>query len=186
MPEIGWGSTTPFLTMRRRPARSVISMLPSGRNTSEKGRSNPLMGTIRNFWTVLVKTCGPSARVSLAGAPSCGGSPAWGACWALVTGTSKPSTSATMGTDERFSGSGCIHSLLAPAVYISYAQKTARPTNRAEITIRQEQPGKPRSTIRIEFLDLRDYVSNPNTLASLRRVTHNPSQIDITHWAGSN
>ena len=47
MPEIDWGSSTPFRTIRSRPARSVIRMSPPGRNASAHGRASPGTGTTR-------------------------------------------------------------------------------------------------------------------------------------------
>ena len=74
----------PLRTIRRRPARSVMSMFPSGRNARAYGCDNPFIGTTRNFGPAiglplgprveLSKTCGPSGSVSRGGA---------GACWAL-------------------------------------------------------------------------------------------------------
>ena len=44
MPAIGCGSSTPLRTTRRRPARSVTRMVPSGAKAMANGRLRPLMG----------------------------------------------------------------------------------------------------------------------------------------------
>src|SRR2546426_2142766 len=77
IPAIGAGSSTPFRTIRIRPARSVISMLPSGRNASAYGCERPFIGTTRNCGPgiglplgprlELSKILGPSGSVSRAG-----------------------------------------------------------------------------------------------------------------------
>ena len=50
-PAIGFGSSTPFRMMRSRAARSVTSMLPSGRNATVHGNDSAFVtATTRMRW----------------------------------------------------------------------------------------------------------------------------------------
>src|SRR5215472_2511706 len=46
VPDTGLGSSTPFLMIRNRPARSVTSIVPSGRNVIPKGYSRAVVTAV--------------------------------------------------------------------------------------------------------------------------------------------
>ena len=62
VPGTGVGSSTPLRTTRRRPTRSVIRMLPSGRNARLHGCESPFVTTLTlmSRCSNVEKTHGPS------------------------------------------------------------------------------------------------------------------------------
>src|SRR5262245_66035009 len=65
-PYIGYGSSTPFRMIRRRPARSVTSMSPFGSHARLHGCERPFVTTdtrIRVFRSYVVYDHGPSPRM---------------------------------------------------------------------------------------------------------------------------